>query len=1090
MNDIYGKVLEVFKTLTFPFPYSLKEWSENLWMENYHCHKDFTNICVPDCTESIENYAKRTVEYGDKCLFSGEHGTQGNQFAVYKVAEEYKLKYRHSAEAYFVKDRHDKDRTNAHVMIVAKTAEGRKDLNYILSVANEDGYYYQPRIDLDLLLSVDPKNLIVTTACIGGVWKYEDYEDLIVKMRDHFQENFFLEVQNHNTPKQKELNKIILELSRKYDIPLICGLDSHYVLEENRIKREIYQKERHILYNDDEEGWFMDFPDGKEVIKRFEEQGVLSDEEILQSMMNTTIFIDECEEIVFDKHFKIPNIYKDLDYQGRVKLLQKKLSAVYKTDPRRSKEKAQGIKWEVSQFAESGTVDYPLISEALVHKAVHGHGGVLTTTSRGSAGSFLTNSMIGLSTIDRFNADIPIYPERFLTKERVLSGQCPDVDLNIYTQEPFVQAARDLLGEHGCYPLMARATLKEKSAWAMYARVNGVSAEQSQVISKALDRFEADKKYASEEEADSIVVENYVPEEYIDLYKESKSYQGITIGSRIHACGHLIFDGDIRREIGLISAKSESTGKRTLVCATEGKYLDEFGYVKEDFLIVDVVGLVYKLWNFIGEKVPTFEELKELVKGDQPTWDIYKNGITVAVNQCERKKTTEKVKRYKPQNIAELAMFIAGVRPGFASLIDNFISRKPYSTGEREIDKVLDDTNHYMIFQESIMKVLSFLGVDMAETYGVIKAISKKKLFGEKRDNLMNQLKENWLKIFGNLDNFGKVWKVVEDAASYSFNSCHAYAMAGDSLYIAWFKAHHTAAFYEVAISHYQEKNKKDKVNALIKEIIEKFGYKKGDYQFGLDGRKVVVDEQNKTIYPNLSSLKGFGEKTVNDLYELGQKPANTFIDVLKNIEGTSIKKNHLTALIGIGYFSKFGNQNYLYEVARIYDGISTLKTRVSISTLQKLGFDSERAKEYGKSTGKAIGNFDKEGFMKDCLANIRVDEPTLREKCDWQYEYSGSLWISNPDADGKLFYCTGLETRKKLAIVELYRISTGKTYSVKIFNGAFRDGFKAGDLLKIPKFERRQVNKPTNKLDENGKPIWAPVPGEYEHFIKNYEVM
>ena len=110
---------------------------------------------------------------------------------------------------------------------------------------------------------------------------------------------------------------------------------------------------------------------------------------------------------------------------------------------------------------ESGVVDYFLTSKAIVDEAVNNQGGILTTTSRGSAASFITNKLLGLTTVDRFNADVPVYPERFLTKERVLASQMPDIDLNVATQEPFVRAAKKLAGEHGCYPLMAVEKLKE-----------------------------------------------------------------------------------------------------------------------------------------------------------------------------------------------------------------------------------------------------------------------------------------------------------------------------------------------------------------------------------------------------------------------------------------------------------------------------------------------------------------------------------------------------------------------------------------------------------------------------------------------------
>lgn len=144
------------------------------------------------------------------------------------------------------------------------------------------------------------------------------------------------------------------------------------------------------------------------------------------------------------------------------------------------------------------------------------------------------------------------------------------------------------------------------------------------------------------------------------------------------------FDGDIRREVGLISAVSESTGKRTVCAAIEGGYLDEFGYVKEDFLIVDSVYLTYKFFHSIGMEVPTFDELRHMIDNDKKTWDIYANGITCCVNQCEKEATTNRVKKYKPQNLAELSSFIAAIRPGFASLLSTFLNREPYTTGEKD----------------------------------------------------------------------------------------------------------------------------------------------------------------------------------------------------------------------------------------------------------------------------------------------------------------------------------------------------------------------------------------------------------------------
>nr|DAJ75487.1 MAG TPA: DNA-directed DNA polymerase [Bacteriophage sp.] len=1076
--------------LKFKFPYSAEDFAKNLYLENYHCHKDFSNTSTPDCAESIENYANRIHEFGTKCLYSGEHGSQGNQFKVYKVAEKEHLKYIHSTEAYWVKDRKEKDRANCHMIIVAKNAQGREDINYALSMANINGYYYKPRIDLDLLFNIPKDNVIVTSACLAG-WNYEDAENIWLKVHEYFGDNFFLEVQYHNTDSQKALNKKILSIAKENNIQIICGLDSHYIKQENSIKRDQILKYKNINYPD-EQGWYLDYPDTQTVIERFLKQGVLSIEEIFMAIMNTNVFVSECEEIVFDRKFKIPSVHKEKTYKEKCKIYKDILNKAYSKEKEKSKEKADGIRYEAKQVMDSGVVDYFLTSKAIVDDAVENEGGILTTTSRGSAASYITNKLLGLTTVDRFNADIPIYPERFLTKERVLAGQMPDIDLNVATQEPFVKAARKLLGEHGCYPLMAIEKLKEKAAWQLYAGVNDVSPEDANKISKYLDDYNKALKYADDEEKENIHVEDFIPEGYAKLFKQSNEYQGITINLKVHACGHFIFDGDIRREVGLISAVSESTGKRTICAAIEGGYLDEFGYVKEDFLIVDSVYLTYKFFHSIGMEVPSFEKLREMIDGDKETWDIYANGITCCVNQCEKEATTNRVKKYKPQNLAELSSFIAAIRPGFSSLLNTFLNREPYTTGEKKIDALLSDTAHFMIYQESIMKVLSFLQFQMSETYGVIKNISKKKYrdHPEMLEELLNKLTIGWKKEIGALNNFNNVWNVIEASGSYAFNAPHAWSMSGDSAYQAWFKAHHTKKFYEVAINHYQEKNKKDKIDALVKEAINFWGYKLGDYEFGADNRKVTINEDNKTIYPNLSSVKGFGEGVVGALYELGQFEYQSFTDVLSALISNSINKTIINKLIRLNYFKKYGNVNTLLETMKYYDLLNGRK-QISKDKAREYNIPFDILKEYGNETEKQFNKLDSAKLILTLIQMIPYRKLSLKEMLDNQQQILGIINIFDPTVSKRFYYVSNIDERKTIVNISLYEIYSGKTRQVKMWTSQFsKQRFEEGSILWIFSLEKKNKREPTGEINpDTGKKIYEDVPGKFEFWLKKFMI-
>ena len=699
------------KRLKFKFPYSVEEWvnSKNLLMENYHKHTTWSDLVQIDSSTSIEDFIKLSDEYGCKCYFSGEHGYPGEWLHVYNVCNDTKkedvraklginnpITFRYSVEAYWVKDadavfqeeyedkktgekkvREKKDNANCHMVIVARTYNAMRKLNYILSCAHDTGFYYKPRIDLKSLFTLSKDEVYITSACIAG-WKYEDATEVWLKIWQHFGDSFFLEYQTHNTPEQKALNKKIYEISKTFGIQTIIGLDTHYINEEDRIKRENLLLRKGLHY-EDEDGWYMDFPNGVETYRRMVEQDCLPKEEILYAMMNTHVFIDGCENLSYDTDFKIPvhPDYQDYSYEERSKILHKILTDKFESedDEHRTEDRREGIEYEYGEIDGSGTADYFIDNHSIVDLAINKYNGKLTTTSRGSASSYYSSKLLGFTTMDRFDAEVPIYPERFVTKDRILSShQMPDIDYNVASQEPFVQAARELFGEHGCYPLLAVGKLGEKSGFKLYADIKGIEPSVANDISKCIDRYnEALKQADDEEDKEDIHIEDYITDpKHLEIFNDSKPYQGIIEQAKCHACGFMLFNGnvrqkdvvgygDIRYEIGLIRCISESTGKSTIVANIEGGLLDSYGYVKDDFLIVDVVSIINKLYESIGKSVPTVTELRNMVTNDELTWKMYEIGATCCLNQCEKSTTTKRVMRYKPKEIKELAAFIAGI---------------------------------------------------------------------------------------------------------------------------------------------------------------------------------------------------------------------------------------------------------------------------------------------------------------------------------------------------------------------------------------------------------------------------------------------
>lgn len=637
-------------------------------------------------------------------------------------------------------------------------------------------------------------------------------------------------------------------------------------------------------------------------------------------------------------------------------------------------------------------------------------------------------------------------------------------------QEPFIQAAKDIVGEQGVYPLVAFGKLKAKNAWKLYADVKGIEPQIANEVSKQIAAYETDYKYADDEDKKFIVVEDYIEEQYLDIYKESIEYQGIIDGAKAHACGFLLYDGDIRKDIGIMRCTSESTGKSVLTTVIDGSILDEFGFVKDDFLIVDTVTLTAKYFASINKKVPDIDALREMVENDEAVWRLYAEGITVGINQCERDKTIKKVMKYKPTSIQELSAFVAAIRPGFSSLLNDFLERKQYSTGEAKIDLLLKDSFHFLLYQESIMKVLKFLGVQMTETYSIIKSISKKKLKGKKKEDLENKLAENWLKLIGNKDNFKKVWDVINDSANYAFNSPHSLSMACDSLYSAWFKAHYTSKFYEVSLNHYLAKEDKDKINLYLQEAIKYFGYSIGPYSFYKDNSKFVVDDNNKIIYPALTSIKGLGKNIIDELKRLRESNYTNFIDIYLN--RGKINKTQFESLVKIGYFSEFGSIKYLLKCISIWDKFNM--KQINRDRIEELGVTESFLANYGTITPKMINKIDSNRLREDLIngLNKTMLEDTAFDVIRYQFEILGSSNYTDVRCLEYIAYVYNLELNKYgTAFADLYYVNSGCTTKVKVDKRAYeKNPIQANHFYSteiISKYKRRKIEGEWVELDE-----------------------
>lgn len=1026
---------------------------------NYHKHTHYSNLRTLDCVVKPEDYMKRAVELRHDSYFTTEHGWGGNIYEAQTLCKKYGLKCIFGVEAYYVDDMNEKtNRTAYHIVLVAMNENGRKAINSIISMANTQGYYYKPRIDLKSLLSLPSNDVVVTTACVAGrPFKTPNWEnEFLFPLVEHFKSNFLLEVQNHTELIQKEYNKDLLKVSQKNNIPIIHGCDTHYIYQKDSQYRDMFLRAKGIFY-EEETNFILDYPDSKTIFERYDEQGVLNKLQVETALKNTLIF-DNAEPINIDKSFKIPKIVKgdsDVELKKIIKKSWDKEKRVIKKENIPKYEKA--IYEEVKIIEKCRMADYFTLNQKIINKAVNDYNAVLTKSGRGSSVSFYINKLLGLTEVDRLKAPITLYPTRFMSAERILeSKSLPDIDLNFADVKPVIKAAKDILGEDNVYYMVAYKPLQESSAFRLWCKAKGLNINEYDEIAKNLELYNEDKKWSS-------------------VIEESKVFRGVIESVAPSPCSFLLLDKAISSEVGLIKVGNE------ICCCLDGYNCDVYKYLKDDFLTVKVYDIIDKVYKAIGRPI---DDISTLINNcNDKVWDIYAKGLTTTINQSDSDFGKQTLKRYKPTSLAEMSAWVAAIRPGFASLLNNFLDRLPYSTGVDELDKILEDSFHYLMYQESIMKYLVWLGLEEKNTYDIIKKISKKKFTEDELNELESQLFKGWKDKIGTEEGFKETWQVVMDAAHYSFNASHSLSVAIDSIYGAYLKSHYPLEYYSVVLTLYSDDM--ERTANLIAEL-PYFDISVNPIKFGKSGSEYTIDRENNSIYKGISSIKYCNSVIAEELLDLSNdKKYDSFIELLKDIkEKTSLNSRQLTILTGLDFFSDFGKNKYLLNIIEVFDKFASIKV-LSKAKLESLGINEAIAQKYSeKETKSQYRNIDCLGLIKEIISKFKQESLSVQEQIKFDVTYLEYATYTNSKIDDCYYIITEFKTYKDVSrpYLKLYNLKTGEDIKTKIKRGSIfkNNPFGQFSILKVEgftyEFKKKKIGDEWVTTDET-----EPILEEYE---------
>ena len=380
-----------------------------------------------------------------------------------------------------------------------------------------------------------------------------------------------------------------------------------------------------------------------------------------------------------------------------------------------------------------------------------------------------------------------------------------------------------------------------------------------------------------------------------------------------------------------------------------------------------------------------------------------------------------------------------------------------------------------MLYQESVMQYLVWLGIPEDITYGIIKKIAKKSLTKEEIEKLHDQLLSKWIEKVGTEDGFMESWEVVENNAKYSFNASHSISVALDSLYGAYLKSHYPLEYYKVVLDKYSKDL--DRTKKLIKEL-DYFGIKIYPAKFRYSGAKHTIDKKTNTIYKGVESIKNLNAHVAEQLYSLRNNKYANFCELLFDIKDkVDIRKDQLDILIQLNYFEEFGKIKKLLTFVKYFNALHKAK----VVTKNKFNHNIEQIiRKHARETTNQYRDLDIKAILLEIWDVIPDEDLPVIDQIKIQKEYLGYINYTNPELDKRYIVVLDLDARHSPKFTA-YCINNGKTEEIKVYRqpkGKRLSGvtyykdvpFEEGDILFAKKFKA----KPKTIKTEDG---WKPIP-------------
>ena len=965
-----------------------------------HVHTEYSLL---DGSNKIKECVARVKELGMNSVAITDHGVMYGVIDFYRAAKAAGIHPVLGSEVYvapgsrFSKEpgQGNEDRYY-HLVLLAENDTGYHNLMKIVSRGFTEGYYYKPRVDLEVLEEFH-EGIIALSACLAGEVQryvarglYEEGKEAALRYEHIFGKgNFFLELQDHGIAEQQLVNQGLLRMSRETGIPLVATNDVHYTYADDVKPHDILlclQTGKKLADEDR-----MRYEGGQYYIKSEEEMKALFPY-ALEALENTQKIADRCQvEIEFGvtklPKYDVPDGWTSWEYLN--KLCHEGLAERYQPA---SEELTTRLDYELSVIKTMGYVDYFLIVWDFI-KYAKDHG-IMVGPGRGSAAGSLVSYCLGITTIDPIRYQLLF--ERFLNPERV---SMPDIDVDFEPEgrQAMIEYVSRKYGADCVVQIVTFGTLAARGVIRDVGRVMDLPYAFVDSIAKMVPQelnITLDKALAANGEFRKLYQEDEQVQELVDM---SKRLEGLPRHTSMHAAGVVISQKSVDEYVPL-SLGSDGAVVTQFTMTT----LEELGLLKMDFLGLRNLTVIRDAVEMIGKDTGKALDLNQINYDDKKVLDYIGTGKTDGIFQLESAGMKSFMKELKPYSLEDIIAGIALYRPGPMDFIPQYIkgknNRDDIIYDCPQLEPILEPTYGCIVYQEQVMQIVRDLaGYTLGRSDLLRRAMSKKKgeVMQRERQNFVYGNEEEGVPgcIKNGIDEAtaNKIYDEMIDFAKYAFNKSHAAAYAVVSYQTAYLKYYYPVEF----------------MAALLTSVIDNSG-KVAEYIYSCRqmGIQILPPDINKSVGTfsvengnirfGLTAIKSVGRPVIQAIIEERNERGEFkhLKDFIERMGGREVNKRTIENFIKAGVFDSLGGtrKQFMMIYIQIMDQVNQERKYSMTGQMSLFDLvDDEQKKEFEIPLPK-VGEYEKENklaFEKEVLGVYLTGHPLEDYEEKWKKSIS-----------------------------------------------------------------------------------------------------